>query len=43
MQINYKNIKIFLKILEDVQVRKEELISSNKNYLILGFSLIIRI
>ena len=23
MQINYKNIKIFLKILEDVQVQKE--------------------
>ena len=34
MQINYKNTKIFLKILEEGQVQKELLISHNKNYLI---------
>ena len=34
MQINYKNTKIFLRILEEGQVQKELLISHNKNYLI---------
>lgn len=34
MQTNYKNTKIFLKILEEGQVQKKLLISHNKIYLI---------